>query len=60
MTTIQILCLLLALSVALNLALSAGILARAAGKSIPAATLVGASTAATALTIFLAGVSAYR
>jgi hypothetical protein len=60
MTTIEILALFLALSVALNLALSASILARGAGKSMPAATLVGASTATTALTIFFAAVSAYR
>lgn len=60
MKTTEILTLLLALSVALNLALSFGILARVAGKPTPAAALVGAGAAATALTIFFTAVSAYH
>jgi hypothetical protein len=60
MTTAEILVLLLALSGALNLAIIASALARASGKSLAAAALVGGGAAMTALAVFFAAVAAYR
>lgn len=60
MTTPEILVLLLALSGALNIAMVAGALARASGKSLAAAALVGGGAALTGLTVFFAAVAAYR
>ncbi|WP_405956919.1 hypothetical protein [Streptomyces phaeochromogenes] len=59
MSPIQILSLLLALSTALNIAVSTGLLARKGGVGVPQAALTGAGAAATALGIYFAAVAAY-
>lgn len=60
MTTTQILSLLLALSIALTIAIGAGILTRRTGTSISHAILTGAGAAATALGVYFTAVAAYR
>jgi hypothetical protein len=60
MSTLQILALLLALSTALNIAMTASLIAHRSGASIPHALLTGAGAAATSLGIYFAAVSAYR
>ncbi|MFZ4250445.1 hypothetical protein ACOZDF_35000 [Streptomyces griseoincarnatus] len=60
MSPLQILSLLLALSTALNIAITAGLLARRSGAGIPQAILTGAGTAATGLGIYFAAVTAYK
>ncbi|MFE0652490.1 hypothetical protein ACFVZH_28315 [Streptomyces sp. NPDC059534] len=59
MSPLQILSLLLALSTALNIAITAGLLARRAGTDIPQAIFIGAGAAATSLGIYFAAVAAY-
>ncbi|WP_331751746.1 hypothetical protein OG713_45415 (plasmid) [Streptomyces sp. NBC_00723] len=59
MSPLQILSLLLALSTALNMAITAGLLARRSGVCIPQAILAGAGAAATTLGIYFAAVAAY-
>ncbi|MGW2826419.1 hypothetical protein ACWC24_36360 [Streptomyces sp. NPDC001443] len=59
MSPLQILSLLLALSTALNIAITAGLLAHRAGASTPQAILTGAGAAATSLGIYFAAVAAY-
>ncbi|WP_157963706.1 hypothetical protein [Actinocorallia populi] len=56
----EILALLLALSTALNIAITAGLLARAAGANGANAILTGAGAAATFLSLYLAAVAAYH
>ncbi|MFD9462001.1 hypothetical protein [Streptomyces sp. NPDC060027] len=51
--------LLLALSTALNIAITAGLLARRSGAGIPQAVLTGAGAAATSLGVYFAAVAAY-
>ncbi|MER7911783.1 hypothetical protein [Streptomyces sp. NPDC096068] len=60
MSPVQILSLLLAMSTALNIAITAGLLAHRAGAGVPQALLMGAGAAATGLGIYLAAVAAYR
>ncbi|MFE3122949.1 hypothetical protein ACFXHD_05970 [Streptomyces hydrogenans] len=60
MSPLQILSLLLALSTALNIAITASLLARRSGVSRPQAVLTGAGTAATSLGIYFAAVAAYK
>ncbi|MGP3954130.1 hypothetical protein [Streptomyces sp. 7N604] len=60
MTMVQVLTLLLAVSVALNLGCASGIIAIYAGSSIAQGVLVGGSTVGGAMTLFLAGVGVYR
>ncbi|MEU5980110.1 hypothetical protein [Streptomyces sp. NPDC047315] len=60
MSPVQILSLLLAMSTALNIAVTAGLLAHRAGAGVPQALLTGAGAAATGLGIYLAAVAAYR
>jgi hypothetical protein len=60
MHAIQILILLLALSIALNVAFTAGITARQAGGSTAQAILTGAGAAGTVMAIFFTAVSAYH
>ncbi|MET9519968.1 hypothetical protein [Streptomyces sp. NPDC002994] len=60
MSPVQILSLLLAMSTALNIAITAGLLAHRAGAGVPQALLTGAGAAATGLGIYLAAVAAYR
>lgn len=60
MHTTQILTLVLAMSVAMNIALGAGMTAKKAGVSTAKAILTGAGAAGTAMMIFLAAVQAYR
>ncbi|MDQ0904077.1 hypothetical protein QFZ22_000062 [Streptomyces canus] len=60
MSLLQILSLLLALSMALNIAISAGLLAHRSGAGIPDAVLTGAGAAATGLGIYFAALAAYR
>ncbi|WP_406457842.1 hypothetical protein OG782_34455 [Streptomyces sp. NBC_00876] len=60
MSQVQMLSLFLALSVALNLACCAGWAARLAGNGRAQAALVAGGTACTVLTVFFAGVSAFR
>ncbi|MDX2762595.1 hypothetical protein [Streptomyces europaeiscabiei] len=59
MSPLQILSLLLALSTALNIGITAGLLARRTGVGVPQATLTGAGAAATVLGIYFAAVAAY-
>ncbi|MFB6864436.1 hypothetical protein ACFCZQ_29410 [Streptomyces virginiae] len=59
MSTTQILALLLALSVALNIAVSTGLLVHHTGAGTAQAILSGAAAAAAALGIYLAAVAAY-
>jgi hypothetical protein len=60
MTINAILVLLLALSGAFNIGLVAGCLARASGKALAAAVLVGGGVVLTVLTVFFAAVAAYH
>ena len=60
MHAVQILALLLALSVAVNVALAAGITARLAGARYPQAILTGAGALGSVMAIFFAGVAAYH
>lgn len=60
MTVETLLSLLLAVSVALNLATGAYLIARAAGVGVPQAVLTGAGAAATGLALYFAAVAAYR
>ncbi|QOV36878.1 hypothetical protein IM697_44255 [Streptomyces ferrugineus] len=59
MSPLQVLALLLALSIALNIATAVGLLARRSGADLPHAVLTGAGAAATALGIYFAAVAAY-
>ena len=60
MHALQVLALLLAASAALNIAFTAGVIARHAGASTAHAILTAASAASTVLALFLTAVSAYR
>ncbi|TYB43939.1 hypothetical protein [Actinomadura chibensis] len=60
MSSVQILLLLLALSVALNIAFGTALTSRANGASVPAAVLAGGGAAATTLIIFFTALPAYR
>ncbi|KQW17251.1 hypothetical protein [Streptomyces sp. Root369] len=60
MSPLQILSLLLALSTALNIAFTTGLLAHRSGAGIPQAILAGAGAAATSLGIYFAAIAAYR
>ena len=60
MNAVRMLTLLLALSSALNVALTVGITARHAGASTAQSILTGAGAAGTAMVIFFAAVSAYH
>lgn len=60
MTPVQVLALLLALSVALNLGCASGIIAIYAGVSVAQAVLLGGGTVGGVMTLFLAGVGVYR
>jgi hypothetical protein len=60
MTSAQVLTLLLAMSVALNLGCASGIIAIHAGASLAQSVLIGGSTVGGAMTLFLAGVGVYR
>jgi hypothetical protein len=60
MNKTQIIALLLALSCSVNIAFTAGIIARTAGASLGHAALTAAAAGGTAMTIFFAGVSAYH
>ncbi|MFH8616608.1 hypothetical protein ACH4E8_16220 [Streptomyces sp. NPDC017979] len=60
MNQLELLSLLTALSVALNIAFGAGWVAQRAGGGLYNATLVGGGAAGTVLVIFFAGVSAFR
>ncbi|WP_331732163.1 hypothetical protein OG592_41260 (plasmid) [Streptomyces avidinii] len=60
MTLMQTLSLLLALSAALNIGFTAGLVARRSSVSIPQAILCGAGAAATSMGIYFAAVDAYK
>jgi hypothetical protein len=60
MTIVRILALLLALSAALNIAFSAGIIAHRAGATPPHAVMTGGGAAATVLGLYFAAVAAYH
>jgi len=60
MSPLQIMSLLLALSIALNIAMTAGIIAHRSGAGIPKAVLTGAGAATTVLGIYFAAVAAYK
>ncbi|MFD5796452.1 hypothetical protein ACFWIO_23565 [Streptomyces diastatochromogenes] len=60
MSPLQILSLLLALSTALNIAFTTGLLVHRSGAGIPQAILAGAGAAATSLGIYFAAVAAHR
>ncbi|QXJ25795.1 hypothetical protein AGRA3207_007345 [Actinomadura graeca] len=60
MSPVQILALLLALSTALNIAITAGLLARSTGAGTVNAILTGAGAGATATGLYLAAVTAYH
>jgi hypothetical protein len=60
MNAIRVLTLLLALSGALNVALTAGITARHAGASTAQSILTGAGAAGTVMAVFFTAVAAYR
>jgi hypothetical protein len=60
MSPVQILSLLLALSTALNIAFTTGLLAHRSGAGISQAILAGSGAAATSLGIYFAAVAAYR
>ena len=60
MSPVQILSLVLALSVATNIAITAGLLAHRSGVSTPIAILTGADAAATGLGIYFAAIAAYH
>jgi hypothetical protein len=57
---LQLMALLLAASVAVNLGCASAIIAAYAGASIAQATLVGGSTVGGALMLYFAGTAAYR
>ncbi|OEJ22941.1 hypothetical protein AR457_37660 [Streptomyces agglomeratus] len=59
MSPLQILSLLLALSTAGNVGLSAGLIANWAGVGVPHAILTGAGAGATCLGIYFAAIAAY-
>lgn len=59
MSPVQILSLLLALSIALNIAITAGLLAHQSGAGVHRAILTGAGAAASSLAIYFAAVAAY-
>ncbi|MGW0886430.1 hypothetical protein [Streptomyces sp. NPDC002671] len=59
MSPLQILSLFLALSTALNIAITTGLLAHQAGAGIPHAIPTGAGAAATTLGIYFTAVAAY-
>ncbi|MGW0771534.1 hypothetical protein [Streptomyces sp. NPDC002676] len=59
MSPLQILSLLLALSTALNVAITASLLARCSGAGIPQAILTGAGAAASALGVYFTAIAAY-
>lgn len=60
MSPVQILSLLLALSIAVNIAITTGLLAHRSGAGVPKAILTGAGAAATSLSIYLAAIAAYH
>lgn len=60
MNLVEILSLLLALSIALNIAITAGLIARSAGVGTANAILTGAGAAATSLGLYFAAVAAYH
>jgi len=60
MSPVEILSLLLALSITLNIAITAALIARRAGASTANAILTGAGAAATTLALYLAAVAAYH
>ncbi|EST33779.1 hypothetical protein M878_12090 [Streptomyces roseochromogenus subsp. oscitans DS 12.976] len=60
MNQVQFLSLLLALSVALNIAITAGLLAYRSGASMPNALLTGAGAAASSLGVYFAALAAYK
>ena len=60
MNTVQVLLLIVALSVALNIAFGTALTARANGASVPAAILTGGGAAATALIIYFTALPTYR
>ncbi|MFJ5657502.1 hypothetical protein ACIQD5_29790 [Streptomyces microflavus] len=60
MNPVQILSLLLAISVALNIGCAAGLIATQSGVSRAGSVLAGGSAAASALALYLTGVSAYH
>lgn len=60
MTTTDVVILLLALSFALNVALGAGCVAKASGKTVWASILIAGGAAGAILTIFFAALSVYR
>ena len=60
MTMINLLVLLLALSMSINIGFTAGAIARLAGQSLPRSVLVGAGAAATFLTIFFTALPSYN
>lgn len=60
MITVQLLALLLALSVALNVGVAACLLAYRAGTALPGALLVGGGALGGVMALFLSAVSAYR
>ncbi|CNE48064.1 Uncharacterised protein [Mycobacterium tuberculosis] len=59
MKPIEIVALLLALSIALNIAFTAGLVVYRAERDLPRAILTGASAAATTLVLYLTAVTAY-
>ncbi|MFA1550731.1 hypothetical protein [Actinomadura chokoriensis] len=59
MNTIQILSLMLALSIASNIAITAALIVRAAGVGTANAILTGAGAAATGLGLYFAAIAAY-
>ncbi|MFI9580258.1 hypothetical protein ACIHCQ_00010 [Streptomyces sp. NPDC052236] len=60
MSQVEVLSLLIALSVALNIAFGAGWVAHRTGGGLANAVLVAGGTAGASLVIFFAGVSAFR
>lgn len=60
MDATRILTILLALSVALNIAQAAAAIARTGGASVPQAIFIGGGAACTALTVFFAGLGVYH
>jgi hypothetical protein len=60
MTPVQLLGMLLAASIAINIAIAAGLLARSAGASVANSILTGAGAAATSLGLYIAAAAAYH
>jgi hypothetical protein len=60
MSQVQFLSLLLALSVALNIAITAGLLAYRSGAGIPNTLLTGGSAATASLGVYFAALAAYK